>query len=277
MVATHSRQRTVPVTCCTKARTISAGSLIGLASTFATTGTTGGLTVTCASACAITSAAGCINAQWKGADTCSNMARLAPLALAISTARSTAALSPDTTTCPAPLSLAAWQTWPCAASAGDRHGRVVVEPEQRRHGADADRHRLLHRLPARAQQPRGVGDGEGAGGGERGIFAERMAGDELRVAFEIETGFGFQHAHRRERNRHQCRLRILGERERIGWALEHDGGKLGAKRFIDLVEHLPGRRKIRRQRLAHADRLAALARKHECDRHTPSQLVFCLN
>src|SRR5450631_4658655 len=98
MNATDSRQRTVPVTCATSARTISGGSLIGVASAFATTGAAGGLTVTAASACAITSAAGCIKAQWKGADTGSSMARLAPLVLAISTARSTAALSPDTTT-----------------------------------------------------------------------------------------------------------------------------------------------------------------------------------
>src|ERR1039458_142150 len=98
MTATDSRQRTVPVICAMSAATISAGSLIGLASTFATTGTSGGLMLTFASACAITSAAGCIKAQWKGADTGSSMARLAPLVLAISTARSTAALSPDTTT-----------------------------------------------------------------------------------------------------------------------------------------------------------------------------------
>ena len=40
----------------------------------------------------------------------------------------------------------------------DRRGRVEVEPEQRRHGAGADRHRLLHGVAADAQQPRGVGD-----------------------------------------------------------------------------------------------------------------------
>ena len=45
--------------------------------------------------------------------------------------------------------------------------------------------------------------------------------------------------------------------------------ELVAERRIDLVEHLPRRREIRRQRLAHADRLAALARKHESDRHAP--------
>src|SRR5207302_8223946 len=82
-----------------------------------TSGETGCLMVTSASALAITSAAGCIRRQWNGADTGSNMARLAPLILAISSARSTAALSPETTTCPPPLSLAAWQTWPWAASA----------------------------------------------------------------------------------------------------------------------------------------------------------------
>ena len=71
---------------------------MALASTLATTGTTGGLTDTFASASAITSAAGCINAQWNGADTGKSIARLAPLALAISTARSTAALLPETTT-----------------------------------------------------------------------------------------------------------------------------------------------------------------------------------
>ena len=39
---------------------------------------------------------------------------------------------------------------------GDRHGRVVIEAEQRGHGANADRDRLLHRKPARAQQPRRI-------------------------------------------------------------------------------------------------------------------------
>src|ERR1043166_6403923 len=98
MKATTSRQRTVPVTCATSDVTISAGSLTARASTLATSGTAGGFTVTVASAFAIASAGGCISAQWNGADTGSSIARLAPFALAISTARSTAALSPETTT-----------------------------------------------------------------------------------------------------------------------------------------------------------------------------------
>ena len=60
---------------------------------------------------------------------------------------------------------------------------------------------------------------QSAGRGERRIFAERMAGDELRVAREIDAGLGFQHAHGRERHRHQRRLRVLGQRQRLGRAL----------------------------------------------------------
>ena len=59
--------------------------------------------------------------------------------------------------------------------------------------------------------------------GQRRIFAERMAGDELRVAFEIEAGFGLQHAQGRERDRHQRGLGVFGERERLGRAFENDG------------------------------------------------------
>src|SRR5437763_16376379 len=98
MNATDSRQRTVPVTWATSDFSISVGSVIGRASTFATSGSRGGLIAIFASASAIASAAGCINAQWNGADTGSSIARRAPLPFAISTARSTAALSPDTTT-----------------------------------------------------------------------------------------------------------------------------------------------------------------------------------
>ena len=46
----------------------------------------------------------------------------------------------------------------------------------------ADRHGVLHGIAADAQEPRRVGDRQAAGGGERGIFAERMAGDEGGVA-----------------------------------------------------------------------------------------------
>ena len=42
--------------------------------------------------------------------------------------------------------------------ARDRHRGLIIQAEQRGHRADADRHRLLHRKAAGAQQPRGVAD-----------------------------------------------------------------------------------------------------------------------
>ena len=103
------------------------------------------------------SAAGCISGQWKGAETGSIIARFAPRALAISMARSTAAFSPDNTTWAPPLSLAAAQM-PHRRFGGDRFRLVEFEPDKRRHGADADRHRLLHGAAANAQEPRRVGN-----------------------------------------------------------------------------------------------------------------------
>ena len=162
-----------------------------------------------------------MSAQWNGADTGSIIARLTPCALAISTARSTADLSPDNTTCPPPLSLAAAQTPRCGGFRGDRLGVIELDADERRHGADADRHRLLHGAAAYAQQPRRVGNRERLRGRERRIFAERMAGDEGRVAREIDAGFGFEHAQRRERHRHQRRLRVLGQGQRLRRPVPH--------------------------------------------------------
>ncbi len=82
-----------------------------------------------ARAVAISSAAGCIRGQWKGAETFSGMAR-APSSLAFSMARSTAALSPEMTILPALLSLATTQTptsEPAAAAASAR-ARSVFGP-----------------------------------------------------------------------------------------------------------------------------------------------------
>ena len=87
------------------------------------------------------------------------------------------------------------------------------------------------------------------------------------VALEIDAGFGLEHAHRRQRHRHQRRLRILGQRHAFGRAFPHDGRELVAERRVDLVEDGARRGEGLGQRLAHADRLAALPRKHECDRH----------
>ena len=152
---------------------------------------------------------------------------------------------------------------------GDRGGLIEIDTEERRHGADADRHRLLHGTAADAHQPHRIGQRKRAGRRQRGIFADRMAGDELRVARQIHAGFGFQDPHGRQRDRDQGRLRVLGEHHPFRRPLPHDGAEPVAERRVDLVEHLPGRGKGLGERLAHADGLAALPRKHERDRHFP--------
>ena len=93
------------------------------------------------------------------------MARLMPLALAISGARSIAALVPEITTWPGALSLATTQTPPVARahSFATRFGLFDLGADQRAHAALAHRHRRLHRLAARLEQPRRVGQREGAG------------------------------------------------------------------------------------------------------------------
>ena len=103
-----------------------------------------------------------------------------------------------------------------------------------------------------------------------------MAGDELRVALEVETGFRLQHADRGDRHRHQRRLRVLGQRQGFDRTFEDNGRQLAAERLVDFIEHLPGRREIRRQGLAHANRLAALAGKYESCRHWPSLCLNCV-
>ena len=99
--------------------------------------------------------------------------------------------APETTIWPPPLSLASSHRPPEAAAASQRDllRLVGLGAEQGGHRALADRDRLLHRLSAQAQQPRGVGDGQGARRGQRRIFAERMAGDESGVARDIDALF----------------------------------------------------------------------------------------
>ena len=97
-----------------------------------------------------------------------------------------------------------------------------------------------------------------------------MASDEGRIPPHGKARFGLQHAQRRDRDRHQRRLGIFGELERLGGTIPDDGRKLLAERRIDLVEYRLGGRKGFRKGLAHTDRLGTLPRKRECSRHRRS-------
>ena len=157
---------------------------------------------------------------------------------------------------------------------GDRHRRFIVEAEQGRHRTGPDRYRLLHGKPAGAQQTRAVSNAEAAGRRQRGVFAKRVSGHEFGVPSDRETGLGLEYAQSGERDRHQRRLGVFGELQRLGRAVPDDRGQPFAKRRIDLVEHSPRRRKGLRQGLAHADDLGALPWKNECCRHWRSLISW---
>jgi hypothetical protein len=92
---------------------------------------------------------------------------------------------------------------------GDLARNVDADAEERRHGALAHRHGSLHRLSPELQETRCVGERERLSCGERGVFAERMAGDELDLVIQREPLLALQDADDRHRDRHQRRLCVL--------------------------------------------------------------------
>ena len=146
---------------------------------------------------------------------------------------------------------------------GDFRRRVEFEPEQNRHRALPDRHGALHGLSALFQQAGGVGKREGAGGGERRVFAERVAGDEGGLVGELEAARLFQRADDGEADGHDGGLGILGERQVFLRAFPHQFGELLAQSLVDLLEDLTGGSESLGQFAAHADGLRSLPRKDE--------------
>src|SRR5260221_3039154 len=100
------------------------------------------------------------------------------------------------------------------------------------------------------------------------MFCERMAGHESRVARKIDAGLRLQRADGRERRRHQCGVCVLRQRQGLGRPFPDDAGEVLAQCRIDLLEHRACRPKGVGEGLAHADHLAALARKYESERHS---------
>ncbi len=147
----------------------------------------------------------------------------------------------------------------------DRH--IHADTEQRRHRPLSDRDRLLHRLAAKLQQTRGIGERERAGSCERRIFSERVPGDERHLIPEREALLGLENAHDGHGYRHQRRLSVFGKGERLLGPVPHDLGEVLRQRRVDFLEHRAGRGKRFGERLAHADVLAALPWKYESPCH----------
>jgi hypothetical protein len=151
--------------------------------------------------------------------------------------------------------------------AGDLEGGLVLKPEKRRHGALPHWNGALHGIAADPQQAGGIGDGEAAGGGERRIFAQRVAGDKGGMFPEIEAGLGLQNPDRRQAHGHQGRLRVGRQGQLLRRSFPHDGGKFLGESLVHLVENGPGLRKGIGKGFAHSNRLAPLTGENECALH----------
>jgi len=145
-----------------------------------------------ASASAIASAAGCISAQWNGADTGSSIARRAPFPLAISTARSTRPCRPNDNClrrCRLPS-----DTLALRGLRGDRRSGIELKPDERRHRAGPDRHRGLHGAAANTQQARVSGRSARRQPRERNI-PQASVPRRTRHPAEARPRLAFEHAH----------------------------------------------------------------------------------
>jgi hypothetical protein len=149
----------------------------------------------------------------------------------------------------------------------DGAGVVQFQPQQGRHRALADRHRLLHRQAAGLQQPRGIREAHGSRRRQRRIFAQRVAGDEGGVVSQGKSALRSQDAHNGHRHGHQRRLRVLGQAQVVVGPFEHQLREALPERVVDLLKYLAGGGKGIGQRPAHADLLRSLAGKYECHAH----------
>jgi len=150
---------------------------------------------------------------------------------------------------------------------GDGLGLLQFCAQQGGHGALPDRHGLLHGLTAQLQQARGVGQGEGTGGAQGRVLAEGVTGDEGRMLGQVESALVLQHPQNGDADGHQGRLGVLGQRQVGLGAFEHQARKALVQRVVHLFKGEPRDLERLGQLTAHADGLAALARKDERPGH----------
>src|ERR1700722_693778 len=93
-----------------------------------------------------------------------------------------------------------------------------------------------------------------------------MAGDEASL-LDRKPELAFQRAGDRQAHRHQRRLGVLRQRQRLDRPFAHQLRQLLAECVIDLLEYLARRSEGLGQVRAHADGLAALSGKDEGEAH----------
>jgi hypothetical protein len=103
-----------------------------------------------------------------------------------------------------------------------------------------------------------------------------MTGDIGDLAFQREAA-RFQRPDRGQRHRHQRRLRVGGQRQRLFRPFPDQLRQVFAERIVDFLEDPARFGEGAGEILAHADRLAALSGKGECNGHARAPKGwFCL-
>ena len=206
------------------------------------------------------------------------MARLAPLALASSQARSTAPVWPAMTIWVGSLKLTGSTTAPGSAAAASRQtARTSSAPqaEDDGHAALPDRHRVLHRLGAEAHQRHRVLEADHAGGDQRRVFAEAVAGHHGR---RRAAGGDPGAVHGDRRGQHH-RLGVGGQVEVFFRAFGDQAAEVEAERVGRFGDGVRRRRRCRRshstcRRLASPGRETGM-RIYSSNRCAPNVVVVC--
>ena len=136
------------------------------------------------------------------------------------------------TTWPGALKLAT-HTSLLGPAAGDLD-QVVVEAEHRGHRARVVVAGLVHRVGALADQAHAVVERQRAGGGERGVLAEAVAGAEARL--DAQALDGVEH-HQAGDERRQ--LRVAGVLQLVGVGVEQQARDVALGDLRCLVDQLP--------------------------------------
>ena len=261
--STDSCQRTAPETWRTRASRQASPVVTTAASTLFTTGTPGRRRASERGRPASRSCAGFMSAQWKGADTGSLIARLAPLALQASMARSTA------------RRVAGDHHLARGVDVGGRHhlalgglraGRLdggEVQAQDGGHGSLPHRHRLLHVLPAAAHRGHRVAQAQRPRGHQGRVLAQAVP----RHVGRPRRAPGLEGPQGRDAGGQDRGLGVGGELEVALGTLEAEPGKREPQGAVGLLENGAGLREGVAEALAHAHGLGALAREDEGDAH----------
>jgi hypothetical protein len=143
---------------------------------------------------------------------------------------------------------------------------VVVEAEDRRHGARLLHPRLVHRFGPLAHQAHAVVEGEGTGRHQRGVLAQAVTGEVGGVDAEALHGVEDHEAGEERRE-----LRVPGVLQLLGVGVEQEPGEVAVGHRRRLLHQLPA--VVAHPGSSHAGALRALAGKGEREHPVASLLA----